>query len=136
MIAPLIFVISAAALLQFFFSYCRSVIGASSKQDLSEQAREVTGIENHVVSGEEFGRLLRLVELCPAPGDDSYEIRAVRAYYRLLNVLRVLTRPMVPAVALWAERERAGCAYYAAVALDHRIAYNRDLMAEQLNNRL
>src|SRR5574337_1943347 len=120
MIATLILVISVAALLQFFVSYCRSVIAACNKRELSEQAREVTGIEDHVVNGEEFGRLLQLVRICPEPGDDGNEIRAVSAYFRLLELLRSLARPLAPAVAAWTEQERAGCAYFAAVALDRR----------------
>ena len=37
MIAALIFVVSAAALLQFFVSYCRSVVAAYGKQEISLQ---------------------------------------------------------------------------------------------------
>ena len=137
MMAALIFVISVAALLQFFVSYCRSLIASCSKKELSEQARQVTGIENqHHVRGDEFARLLQLVSLCPEPGNDHNKIRAVRAYYRLLNLLRALLRPLAPAVVMWAERERAGCAYFAAVTLDYRIAYNQELMAQQMDNRL
>lgn len=134
MIAALIFVVSIAALGQFFLSYCRSVIATSRRLTLSEQVREVTGIDNGV-QGEEFARLLQLVQLCPEPGDDGMEIRAVRTYFRLLNFLRAIARPLAPAVASWAEHEREGCAYFAAVTLDHRIAYNRDLMSQQTLNR-
>jgi hypothetical protein len=134
MIATLIFVVSLAALLQFFVSYCRSVIAASSRQELSEQAREVTGIEDHVVRGDEFHRLLQLVGLCPGPGDDSNAIRAVRGYFGLLSFLRVMTHRLAPAVEHWAEHERAGCAYFAAVALDRRIAHSRALLARQISN--
>jgi len=136
MIAALIFVISLAALLQFFISYCRSLIAAYRKVELSEQAREVTGIQDHVVEGDDFQRLLQLVRLCPEPGDDGLEIRSVRTYYGLLNVLRMVLRLQVPAVAAWTEGERRSCTYFAAVALDRRMAYNRDLMAQQSSNSL
>ena len=39
MIASLIFVVSAVALFQFFVSYCRSLVAAYSKVELSEQSR-------------------------------------------------------------------------------------------------
>ncbi len=42
--ATLIFLFSAAALLQFFISYCRSLIAASIKQPISAEVRDVTGI--------------------------------------------------------------------------------------------
>lgn len=130
MIAALILVISLAALLQFFISYCRSIIAAYRKVELSEQAREVAGISVDRVDGEEFQRLLQLVRLCPEPGDDTFEIRAVRAYYTFLNFLRALFRPVAPGVNSWLDEERSGCAYFAAVALDRRIAHNREMMAE------
>ncbi len=114
MIAALILVISVATLLQFFVSYCRSVLAASSRKNLSEQAQELTGIENRIVRGDEFQRLLQLVWLCPEPGDDSRDLRAVRSYFGLLGLPRVAFSKLAPEVARWAEREREGCAYFAA----------------------
>jgi len=133
MIAALFLVISVAAFLQFFIAYCRSLIAAYKQVDLSEDAREVTGIEDHLVMGDDFRRLLQLVRLCPEPGDDRMEIGAVRLYYSMLNMLRAIFRSLAPRVAHWTEQERAGCAYFAAVALDRRIAHNRDLMAQQMS---
>lgn len=134
MIAALILVVSLAALLQFFVSYCRSLIAASSKLELSEQARDVTGIQNRIVRGDEFQRLLQLIGLCPGPGDDTGGIRAVRGYFGLLNLLRAVSARLAPTVVLWAEHERASCAYFAAVALDRRIAHSRELLARQISN--
>jgi len=136
MIAALIFVISIAALLQFFVTYCRSVIAAYGKQELSEQGREVTGIRSRNIRSEDFQRLLQLVGLCPGPGNDRNDIRLVRAYYNLLGALGIAGGKLAPAAAFWAERERQSCAYFAAVALDRRIAYSRDLMARQIANQL
>jgi hypothetical protein len=136
MIAALMFVISLAALLQFFVSYCRSVIAASSKVELSDQVREVTGIASQTVAGDEFERLLQLARLCPERGDDRTEIRAVGAYYRLLNLMRAAFRSIAPSFVSWAELERQHCSYFAAVALDRRIAYSRDLLAQQMADRV
>ncbi len=135
MIAALIFVVSAAALLQFFISYTRSLIASSRKVELSDQVREVTGIDGHPVQAGEFGRLLQLVELCPEPGDDGLGIRAVRTYYSLLNLVRLAADSLWPRLTSWLQRERESCAYFAAVSLDHRIAFNRELMARQAANR-
>lgn len=119
--------------MQLFVAYCRSIIGAYSKVELSEQAREVAGLSHHVAA-EDFPRLLQLVDLCPEPGDDATEIRAVRTYYGMLGGVRAVLRAIVPAVGQWIERERSQCAYFAAVALDRRIAFNRDLMAQQASH--
>lgn len=131
MIPVLIFVISVLALLQFFFSYCRSLLAAYQKWDLSEEARELTGITDHAAAGDEFTRLVQLVRLCPEPGDDAIEIRAVSGYYRLLGILRGMLGRLIPPAGEWLERERSGCSYFAAVALDRRIAFNRELLASQ-----
>lgn len=136
MIAALIFVVSIAALLQFFVSYCRSVIAAYGRQELSEKGREVAEVDSRSVRGEDFHRLVQLVDLCPGPRHDRNDIRVVCAYYSLLRMVSAAFGKLAPTAAFWAERERASCAYFAAVALDRRITYSRDLMAQQMANQL
>jgi hypothetical protein len=131
MIAAIILVFSVAAFLQFFVSYCRSLIAAYNEVELSEQARQVTGIESRTVSGDDFRRMLELVRVCPELGDDSREIGAVRTYYSMLGALRKLANSLLPRMTAWAERERASCTYFVAVALDRRIARNRFLLEQQ-----
>jgi len=131
MIAAIILVISVAAFLQFFVSYCRSLIAAYNGVELSDQARQVTGIRNHHVTGEDFARVLDLMRLCPELGDDTKEIGAVRAYYSMLGAARRAVNLLGPVLASWMDRERAGCTYFVAVALDRRIARNRFLLEQQ-----
>ena len=133
MIAALIFVVSIAAFIQFFVFYSRSVIAASRKHALSENVREVTGISGEMVEDLQFGRLLQLVELCPGSGSDEMGIRAVRAYFGGLGLLLSLV-PQMPSgilarAASWLKQERAACAYFAATALDQRMAYSRTLLS-------
>jgi hypothetical protein len=134
MIAALILAVSIAALLQFFISYCRSVIATSAVQPLSEQLREVTGIRNREIQGEQFGRLVRLARLCPDAGGDHRAIASIQIYFQLLGIGRA-TLKMIPNAAAWTERELSRCAYFAAIALDRRITYSRGLMAEQVSIR-
>jgi hypothetical protein len=134
MIAALICVVSLAALLQFFVSYCRSVLASSRSVELSEQVREVTGIPDARFAPEDFSRLLQLLRLCPETGDDRTELRAVGAYFGMLRALGRVMQPVVPGVAGWAEQERCNCSYFAAVALDRRIARSRDLFNRQFSN--
>jgi hypothetical protein len=131
MIAALIAVVSLVALAQFFVAYARSVLASYCKVELSEQAREVTGISDRHLTGDEFGRLLGLTQICPERGDDQTEILTVGVYYRLVTLSRAMFQSMSP-MDIWLERERQHCAYFAAVALDRRIAYSRSLIA-QLN---
>jgi hypothetical protein len=37
-----------------------------------------------------------------------------------------------PSLRTWADRERAQCSYFAAVALGRRIAFSRNLLAQQM----
>lgn len=136
MIAALICVISLAAFLQFFVSYCRSILASSRKIELSDRVREVTGIVSRNVGADDFDRLLELVRLCPERADDQTEIRAVGTYYGLLYFVGLFTRPLLPGVAQWVDQERRSCSYFAAVALDRRISYSRDLFSQQIADRL
>jgi hypothetical protein len=131
MIPALIFIISFLTLLQFFVSYSRSLIAASRLHDLSEQAREICGFTPRTVTGSHFPRLLQLIALCPETGGDSFQVRVVDLYFRLLGLARVSTSWAIPAAKPWIEAERGGCAYAAAVLLDRRITYNRMMMAQQ-----
>lgn len=135
MIAALICVISIAALLQFFVSYSRSVIAAYQKSELSEQVREVAGIEGERVRSEQFGQLVQLVRLCPQKNDDQSDLAVVRVYYRMMGWLGVMARSFAPSICKWAESERINCTYFAAVALDRRIAYSRALLAQQMSDQ-
>jgi hypothetical protein len=136
MMAALICVISLTVFAQFFVWYCRSILAPSCQIKLSERVREVTGITNEDVAPDDFHRLLQLVRLCPERGDDRSEIRAVGTYYRILAVLKRISVVAGPRVAQWADHERRDCSYFAAVALDRRISYSRDLFTQQISDRL
>ena len=130
MIAALILSVSLVFLAQFFVAYCRSLLVKSSVLELSPEAHQVTGIDDHLVDRDDFRRLVQLVDLCPEPGNDGVQLGAVRAYYALMGALRALASSIAPAIRNWVEKEQAACGYFAAVALDRRIAHNRGLMAE------
>jgi hypothetical protein len=131
MIAALILACSVVFLLQFFVSYCRSLITASARHALSPEAQDVTGISTSA-SGEDFARVIQLLHLCPDRPEDRGEIRAIGAYFRLLNAIQATLARLVPSILAWTEVERAQCTYFAAVALDRRIAFSRDMLAQQI----
>src|SRR5437899_5704190 len=103
MTASIIFVISVAALLQFFISYCRSLIAASSKQVLSPEVKDVTGIQKFA-SGEDFNRVMQLLQLCPERPEDRNSVQAIGAYFKILNFLRSTVARIVPSMQAWTER--------------------------------
>lgn len=132
MMAGIILILSALALLQFFVSYCRSLIAASSKEALSVEVQDVTGITNGV-SGEDFRRVIQLLHLCPERKEDRNGVQAIGAYFRLLNFMNATIARIIPSLKSWAEAERSNCAYFAVVALDRRIAFSRDMLAQQMD---
>jgi hypothetical protein len=136
MMAALICVFSVAAFVQFFFSYCRSMIAFSASVALSDNVREFAGMQARNVAADDFDRFLQLLRLCPDLDADKKEIRAVGAYYSTVNFLSHAFRKAVPNVAAWAERERQNCSYFAAVVLDRRIAQSRDLCLQEVSASL
>ena len=136
MIAAIICVMSLAVFTQFFVWYCRSILAPSRNVSLSDRVREVTGIVSQDVAPDDFNRLLQLVRLCPERGDDRSEIRAVGLYYRILAILKGVSIMAGPRVAEWSDHERRDCSYFAAVALDRRISYSRDLFTQQISDRI
>ena len=131
MMAALILACSVVFLLQFFVSYCRSLIAASARQVLSAEVQDVTGISTNA-SSEDFARVIQLLLLCPDRPEDRGEIRAIGTYFRLLGFVRGTLARVAPSLRAWTEKERDQCTYFAAVTLDRRIAFSRDLLAQQI----
>jgi len=136
MIAALLFMISLVTLLQFFDFYSHALIAESSAHTLSDQTREICGIEPRKLAGEHFLRLAELITLCPEPGGDGGKVMVVSAYFHLLNFVRRIFMWAIPFAAAWIEAELRGCAYVAAVVLDRRIACSRLMMAQQTSRSI
>jgi hypothetical protein len=133
MMAGIILVCSVVFLLQFFVSYCRSLIAASIKHPLSPEVQDVTGIKN-VATGDDFARVVQLLQLCPDRPEDRSGVQAVGAYFGLLSFVRATIARLVPALSAWTETERGQCTYFAAVTLERRIAFSRDMFAQQIES--
>lgn len=128
----MIFVVSLVCLLQFFVSYCRSLIAAWAKQPLSQEVQDVTGLKNSA-TGEDFARVTQLLHLCPERPEDRNRVRVVGAYFSLLSFVRATVARFIPALRQWTSLEQGHCAYFVAVALDRRIAFSRELLAQQMD---
>jgi hypothetical protein len=132
MMAGIILVCSVVLFLQFFVFYCRSLIAVSSKQALSPEVQDVTGIQR-TPSGEDFKRVMQLLQLCPERPEDRNGIQAIGVYFTLLNFLRATVAHIAPSIRVWTESERGHCTYFAAVALGRRISFSRDMLAQQMD---
>jgi hypothetical protein len=100
------------------------------RHPLSKEVRDVTGIPASA-SGRDFARVMQLLQLCPERPDDRTGLHAVETYYEILDLLEQTVARIVPSVRTWTEQERAGCANFAIVLLDRRIAFSREILAQQ-----
>lgn len=116
----LVFVI--AALWQFSFAYCRTLLETYSKVALSGKVEKVIGLTVDSIAPREFDRLMVLVRVAPDPGDDAMEIVAVGFYYRALRIARAFLSTLSAGASQWCDGELARCSYFAAVTLDRRLA--------------
>ncbi len=132
MMAAMILTFSLVTLFMFFVSYCRSLTAAHSLKPLSAEVRDVTGIGTEATSAE-YTRIIQLLKLCPERPEDRAGLRAVEIYYDLLRMLQSTVAKLAPSLRAWTETERAGCTYFAAVALDRRIAFSREILAQQVD---
>jgi hypothetical protein len=131
MMAAFILVCSLFLLLQFFVSYCRSLLAASIKHPLSAEVQDVTGIKS-TAAGEDFERVVQLLQLCPDRPEDRSGIQAIGAYFNLLGFVKSTLARIAPSLRSWTDMERGQCTYFAAVTLERRIAFSRDMFAQQL----
>jgi hypothetical protein len=131
MMAAFILAFSLLTLLMFFVSYCRSLTASSMHTSISEDVRDVTGIQARA-AGRDYARVIQILQLCPDRPEDRSGLQIVSAYFSFLNVLDQVFARVFPAVQSWAEEERASCAHFAAVALGRRIALNREMLAQQV----
>ncbi|HEU5410674.1 MAG TPA: hypothetical protein VFU57_06625 [Candidatus Acidoferrales bacterium] len=122
MMPALMLVFSCAALGQFFLSYCRSLLLSYAQIELSSTTREVLGMQPSEIQGGDFWRILGLVRLAPNPGDDKWDLRAIRIYYASVRAAAFIAFPIGPVVRKWAEKQSNLCAYFAAAVLERRIA--------------
>jgi hypothetical protein len=120
MIASLVFIFSLGALGQFAIAYCRTLLLAYNKVELSQHVREFTGIGDSLAPSD-FQRLLQFVRLAPPLADDATEIRVVSIYFRLARVAGALVSPLSRQASRWFEQELERCSYFAAVTLDRRL---------------
>jgi hypothetical protein len=130
MMAAFIFVVSMITLMMFFVSYCRSLMASSAQHKLSREVLDVVGIPESATS-RDFARVMQLLHLCPERPEDRTGLQAVGLYYGILGLVEDTVARILPALREWAEQERACCANFAIVLLDRRIAFSREVLAQQ-----
>jgi hypothetical protein len=117
----LILIFGIFALAQFAVSYCRTLLIAYGKAEISPRTRELASLTSHHPNPIDFARLMGFVRVAPDPGDDALEIGTITSYFHALRLARVISAPLSNRISRWMELELAKCAYFAAVTLDRRL---------------
>src|SRR5258708_36601998 len=133
MMAAFILACSIVFLLQFFISYCRSLIASSVREPLSQEVQDVTGM-TRPANEEEFARVVQLLQLCPEPPEERGEISLIRAYFRGLGIIRATFARIVPALEQWTSSERDQCTHFVAGLLRPPIFVSPNPFAPQKRN--
>jgi hypothetical protein len=122
MIAACILLLSFGAASQFVLAYCRTLLLTYEKVSLSAGTLDLTGLTGESWQPLDFDRLMGLARIAPTLLDDAVEIRAVTAYYRVVNFSGRIVAPFSSAAREWVQQELSRCTYFAAVTLDRRLA--------------
>jgi hypothetical protein len=129
MFAAMLLAISIVALSQFALYYWRAILAGVAAQPVSERVLAAAHLESGRMKGQDFEKLAGLHELTPDLRPGGGGLTVVRAYYRIIEGLGVLSGAHMPSLAEWCERERVICARYAAVQISLRLQANLDLAA-------
>jgi len=129
MFAAMLFAISIVALSQFALYYWRAILAGVAAQPVSDRVLAAAHLEAGRVTGRDFETLAGLHELTPDLRPGGGGLTLVRAYYRLIEGLELLSVPRMPSLAAWCEHERVICARYAAVQISLRLQANLELAA-------
>jgi|SRR5271157_5013585 len=128
MTAVIVLAFSFGSLAMFFVTYCRSLTASCRAYVLSKEVRDIAGISATPSEGD-FKRVIQLLQLVAGGKDYRARVRTVTLYYEILRFSQKIVAWFSPSLKSWAEQELTGCAYFAAVALDHKIAINRETLA-------
>jgi len=124
MFSAVLFSIAIAALAQFALYYWRAVLSSVAAQPISARVLEAANVVEPDLCGADFEKLAGLLELTPELRGKQQGLGLVCAYYRFVGKLADLFGGIAPSLMLWSEHERALCARYAAVQIDHRLEAN------------
>jgi hypothetical protein len=120
MISVFIIMFSVIAALQFGLGYCRSMVACFADYGVSSRTRELGALTEGAMRGEDFGKLVSLIRVCPHKENDGRQILFVRMYFAMLGAIGRLGG-MSQSVARWTAGERGHCSYAVAVLLDRRV---------------
>jgi hypothetical protein len=133
LIAALIFVISAAVMVQFAVLSWRAGLLRMVAKPLANEGDATAKKTLALLHSQDFKGLSALQAMCPdLSGTKAPKLRSVNLYYKVLRAFTALGNvilPNTPATA-WAQSEMALCTRYAAVVLSERLERNRAVLAE------
>ncbi len=99
MFAAMLFAISIVALAQFALHYWRAVVAGIAGQPLSERILSAAGVTAEAVTGQDFNVFVGLHDLTPQLNPGGNNIGFVRAYYRVIETVKLFANVRMPSSA-------------------------------------
>jgi hypothetical protein len=126
MIAAILLTVSIVAFGQFGLYYWRAMISGVAAQAISDRIRAAAGISAPAIGARDFHNILILNNLSPDLRGPGGNLKAVRAYYAIVEKLGKLA----PAMASWSNAEMITCSRYVAVLMDQHLERNMACAAQ------
>ncbi len=130
MAAAILLLISLVALTQFPVFYWRALLAGAAMRPISPRVLSAAGMQGDEVAPSDFDSLVQVHQLTPSLNHERGGLRAIRAYYGAMKVIRRLAGARLPFLATWAWSEMTTCARYVAVLVDLRLQHNVACAAE------
>jgi hypothetical protein len=124
MFSAVLLAVAVAALGQFALYYWRAVLSSVAARPISSRVLEAVNVGESNLCGADFEKLSQLLDLTPELKSDGGGLGFVNCYYCVVGKVAELLGGAVPNLMAWSEQERALCARYAAVQIDHRLEAN------------
>ena len=132
-ISAFIFVISAAAVVQFLIQSWRSgLLRVASCPHMINADDPAAPVYRKILETQDFAEVISYQKVCQdLGGDGNRKLSSVEHYYRLLRCIRGLGNSIgFNAASGWCMQEMAMCTRYAAAVMIERLERNQALAAE------
>lgn len=132
-ISAFIFVISAAAVIQFLNQSWRSgLLRLANSPHTINVDDPAASVYRKILETEDFSEVISYQKVCQdLRANGSRNLSSVELYYRMLRTVRALGDLIgFRAAADWSKQEMAMCTRYAAAVMVERLEHNQVLVAE------
>jgi|SRR5579883_1802538 hypothetical protein len=124
MFSAMLFAIALVAMGQFALYYWRAVFTGVASLPISSRVLEAAQVDETSMCGNDFVKLVSLLNLTPELKEGKSGLGFVRVYFEMIRRVESMFASVSPVIASWGEKERLLCARFAAVQIERRLQAN------------